>query len=211
MPARHIMFPADGLTLEGLSYLPEQGTQVPGLIICHPHPLRGGDMHNNVVMGLANAFVEAGYAVLCFNFRGVGKSTGSHGEGIAEQEDAKGALTWMAAQAGVDAERLLLAGYSFGARVALSVTATDPRVKGIIAVAPPMSRSDWPSLEAHQGPKLFFCGDADAVCPAEALTALVGRLPEPKGLFILPGGDHFFLGKEAALGQRAVTWFQEHI
>ncbi|MBI3330190.1 MAG: alpha/beta fold hydrolase [Nitrospinae bacterium] len=209
MPTQHITFPADDLTLEGVLSLPDQTSGVPGIVICHPHPLHGGDMDNNVVMALAAAFAGAGYAVLRFNFRGVGWSDGRYGEGIGEQADAKGALAYMAAQSAINAERLLLAGYSFGARVALTVAPADPRVQGIIVVAPPMRQADWPGLDTYRAPKLFFCGDADPVCPREAITALVDRLPEPKWLSILPGTDHFFLGHERTLGQQAVRLLQE--
>jgi len=209
MPTQRISFLSDDLTLEGVLFLPEEASGVPGLVICHPHPLHGGDMDNNVVMALAAAFAGAGYAVLRFNFRGVGWSGGRYGDGIGEQADAKGALTYMAAQSAINPDRLLLAGYSFGARVALTVAPADPRVQGIIAIAPPMRQADWPGLDAYRAPKLFLCGDADPVCPREAITTLVARLPEPKRLSILPGTDHFFLGQERTLGQQAVRLVQE--
>lgn len=209
MPPRRITFVADGLTLEGIFDLPERPAPVPGLVICHPHPLHGGDMDNNVVAALARAFAGSGYAVLRFNFRGVGRSTGSYAEGIGEREDARGALACISSQPGVDSEHLILAGYSFGARVTLAVAATDPRVSGMVAVAPPMFHQDRPSLETHHGPKLFVCGDADPYCPAEALTAWVDGLPEPKRLVVIPGTDHFFVGQERALGQHAVTLLRE--
>jgi alpha/beta superfamily hydrolase len=209
MATHHVTFPAEGLTLEGILFLPEQDRPPPGIVICHPHPLYGGDMENNVVTALADAFAKAAYAVLRFNFRGVGRSGGRYDEGSGERQDAMGALTWLAAQSAVDAEQLFLAGYSFGARVALAVASTDPRVQGVIAVAPPLRRDHWPGLEAYRRPKLFFCGDADPNCPPAAMMALLDRLPEPKQLVMLPGTDHFFLGHERALAQQAVTRLQE--
>ncbi len=209
MGTQHIAFPADGLTLEGIFSLPDGASRTPGLVICHPHPLYGGDMENNVVTALADAFADAGFAVLRFNFRGVGRSEGRYSQGLGEQEDVKGALTWMAAQSAVDSEGLLLAGYSFGARVALTVAPADPRVKGILAVAPPMRQGDWPGLDSYRAPKLFFCGDADPHCPYEVIAALVDRLPAPKRLLIVSGTDHFFLGQERVLGQHAVTLLRE--
>jgi alpha/beta superfamily hydrolase len=182
---------------------------MPGLVICHPHPLRGGDMLNNVVGALAEAFAATGFATLRFNFRGVGRSTGQYGEGLGEQEDAMAALSWLVAQPGVDAERLFLAGYSFGARVTLAVAATDPRVSGFIAVAPPILRGDWPSLESTRGPKIFLVGDRDPHAPSGRLASVVKGLPEPKRLVVLSNTDHFFVGQEPLLAQHAIKSLQE--
>jgi uncharacterized protein len=209
MGSLQITFPSESVTCEGLFEQPDAVAHVPGLVICHPHPLRGGDMENTVVRALAEAFAAAGFAVLRFNFRGVGKSTGHYGEGIGEQEDAKAALAWLAAQPGIDTDRVFLAGYSFGARVTLAVASTDPHVRGFFVVAPPVLRGDWPSLESHRGAKIFLCGDRDPVAPPEVLAGLVKSLPEPKRLLILQDADHFFVGQERMLAQHAVKWLQE--
>ncbi len=209
MATQLISFPAEGVTLEGLFVRPEHLPRTASLVICHPHPLYGGDMENNVVRALADAFAAAEFAVLRFNFRGVGRSTGRYSEGIGEQEDVKGALTWLAAQPTVDADRLFLAGYSFGVRVMLAVASIDPRVHGFIAVAPPTFHGSWPSLGEGRGLKVFIGGESDSYAPPEALTAWVDRLPEPKRLVILPGTDHFFTGYEGALSQRAVKVLQD--
>jgi alpha/beta superfamily hydrolase len=195
--------------LEGLFTMPDRTPNGIGAVVCHPHPLYGGDMWNSVVSALAEAFVAAGCAVLRFNFRGVGNSTGTYGEGTDEQDDAKGALTWLAAQPGVNADKLWLAGYSFGARVSLAVAAADSRVRGFIAVAPPVLRGEWPPLQTFRGPKIFISGDEDPYAPPEVLTPWVNGLPDPKRLVILRGLDHFFLGHERTLGQQAVTLLHE--
>jgi alpha/beta superfamily hydrolase len=166
-------------------------------------------MENNVVRGLTEAFAAAGFAILRFNFRGVGRSTGHYGEGIGEQEDAKAALAWLAAQPGMDADRLFLAGYSFGARVTLAVAATDPYLFGFIAVAPPALYGEWPSMVSSRGPKIFLCGDSDPYAPPEVLMGLVDSLPEPKRLVLFPNTDHFFVGQERMLGQHALKLVQE--
>lgn len=188
---------------------PDEAAHAPGLVLCHPHPLYGGDMENNVVRALAEAFAAAGFAVLRFNFRGVGRSTGHYGEGIGEQEDAKAALAWLAAQPGMDADRLFLAGYSFGARVTLAVASADPRVRGFVVVAPPVLGGEWPPLESSHGPKIFLCGNRDPYAPPEILMGLVKSLPEPKRLAIFPDTDHFFVGQEHTLAQHAVKLLQE--
>jgi uncharacterized protein len=207
--SQRITFTADGVTCEGLLVRPDLNGQTPGIVICHPHPLRGGDMLNNVVVALAEAFAAVGFAVLRFNFRGVGRSTGHYAEGIGEQEDAKAALAWLSAQPGVDGDRLFLAGYSFGARVTLAVASTDSRVRGFVVVAPSVLRGDWPFLESAHGPKIFFCGARDPVAPPEVLTGMIKGLPEPKRLVVFPEADHFFVGQERTLAQHAVRLLQE--
>jgi alpha/beta superfamily hydrolase len=166
-------------------------------------------MLNNVVMALASAFAEDGFAVLQFNFRGVGRSTGHYDDGVGEQEDAKAALSWLYAQPHIDANRVFLAGYSFGARVTLAVAATDSRIGGVILVAPPALRGDWPSLEATHGPKIVLCGGRDPVAPPEVVTGMMKRFPDPKRLAVLSDADHFFVGHEPILAQHAVKLLRE--
>jgi alpha/beta superfamily hydrolase len=209
MDHRHIAFPSDSGICEGIYVHPDEAAQAPGLVICHPHPLHGGDMENNVISALAAAFAAAGFAVLRFNFRGVGKSTGSYAEGLGEQGDAKAALAWIAAQPGVDTTRLFLAGYSFGARVTLDVAATEPRVAGFIVIAPPVRHGNWPPLESCRGPKIFLCGERDPYAPPDTLATLIKSLSEPKRLAIFSDTDHFFVGQEHTLAQHAVKLLQE--
>jgi alpha/beta superfamily hydrolase len=209
MESRRITFESCDATCEGVLLHPDGVSCAPGLVICHPHPLRGGDMQNIVVRCLAEAFAMAGFAVLRFNFRGVGQSTGRYDEGIGEQEDAKAALGWLAAHAGVNPDQLFLAGYSFGARITLAVASSDPRVCGFVVVAPPVLRGNWPHLESSRGPKIFLCGDLDPHVPLDVLIPLIDGLPEPKRLLIFPDTDHFFVGQERALGQSAVNLLQE--
>jgi uncharacterized protein len=208
MEHERIAFATDEITYEGLLTRPQMSVRTPGVVICHPHPLRGGDMSNNVVVALAEVFAEAGFAVLRFNFRGVGRSTGHYAEGVGEQGDAKAALTWLSELPGMDADRMFMAGYSFGARVTLEVASTDARVRGFAVVAPPV-RQGWPSLEPINGPKIFCCGERDPVAPPEVLRGLVQGLPDPKRLAFVPGADHFFVGQEHALAQHAVKLLQE--
>jgi uncharacterized protein len=209
MEIKRITFEANDVTCEGLLTSPNLNAQAPGIIICHPHPLRGGDMLNNVVVALAEAFAADGFAVLQFNFRGVGRSTGHYTEGIGEQEDAKAALTWLSAQPGIDVDRLFLAGYSFGARVTLAVASSDTRVCGCLVVAPPVLHSDWPTLESIRGPTIVLCGERDPVAPPEVVTGIMKNLPEPKRLAIFSDADHFFVGQERTLAQHAVKLLRE--
>jgi uncharacterized protein len=209
MEHRQIAFPSDSGTCEGLYVHPDEAARVPGLVLCHPHPLRGGDMENNVISAFATAFAAAGFAVLRFNFRGAGKSTGSYAEGLGEQGDAKAALAWIAAQPGVDTTRLFLAGYSFGARVTLAVAATEPRVVGFIVVAPPTRHGDWPPWNPPVG-RRFFCAASVTLTPHLTRSRPWSRAyKEPKRLAIFSDADHFFIGQEYTLAQHAVKLLQE--
>jgi hypothetical protein len=209
MESQRITFVVRDVTCEGLLTRPQIEAQAPGIVICHPHPLRGGNMMNNVVVALTEAFADAGFAVLQFNFRGVGKSTGYYAEGIGEQEDAQAALTCLSAQPGIAGDRLYLAGYSFGARVTLAVASSDPRVCGFLVVAPPTLRGEWPSLASSRGPKIVFCGERDPVAPPEVVRSMMKSFPEPKRLAVFSEADHFFVGHEYTLAQHAVKLLRE--
>src|SRR5262249_28427158 len=125
----HVTFPASEITLEGLFWAPPQ-TPAVGVVLCHPHPLYGGEMHNNIVSALADTLQQAGMATLRFNFRGVGRSGGEHGGGEAEVEDVKAAVTYLLSRQTVPT--VVVAGYSFGSMVGLRAGAADPRVHKLI-------------------------------------------------------------------------------
>ncbi|HJX69980.1 MAG TPA: hypothetical protein VJ441_02685, partial [Dehalococcoidia bacterium] len=101
--------------------MPQGEPPFPAVAVCHPHPLYGGDMHNNIVLAICSALAEASIAAFRFNFRGVGRSQGAFAEGVGAQEDVKAALAFLTPSSKVDSQRVGLAGYSFGTRVALPV------------------------------------------------------------------------------------------
>ena len=138
---------------------------------------------------------HAGCSTLRFNFRGVGRSTGQYGDGRGEQDDARAALEFVLAATG--ASRAILAGYSFGAIVALSVGAAAAAVDTLVAVAPPLAVSGLDGLSACNKSKLFLVGDADPFCPIADLEAALRRMPQPAHLRVLGGADHFLFGYEA--------------
>jgi alpha/beta superfamily hydrolase len=122
----HVRFSASGVVLEGIFERPKGEAPFPAVAVCHPHPLYGGDMHNNVVSVICQALAQESIATLRFNFRGVGRSEGSHEEGIGEQDDVSAALDFLESREGIDRGRIGLAGYSFGTKVAMPVAL--PRV-----------------------------------------------------------------------------------
>jgi len=200
---QHIRFPAGDVVLEGLVSLPEPAART-GVVICHPHPLYGGEMRNNVVEALAISLRKAGHATLRFNFRGVDGSSGEHGDGIAEIDDVRSAVSYLLQRQPF--ESIAVAGYSFGSLVGLRAGADDPRVDRLIGVALPIARRDASFLENTTKPKLLISGDRDEHSPLPALEALCARMPEPKQLVAINGADHFFRSREMEVADAALRF-----
>jgi alpha/beta superfamily hydrolase len=189
------------LRLEGVLHSIDGRGPWPAAVVCHPHPLGGGTMHNGVVVAIAKALADQGVAALRFNFRGVGGSQGQYDTGRGEQADVAGAIEWILAQPGVDPNRILLAGYSFGAGVGFAYAQTDPRVAAVAAVGLAAEMFEVGSLLSFAGPKLFVSGELDQIAPVGALRRLVDQLPPPKTLDIVAGVDHFWQGSEQKVGR----------
>jgi uncharacterized protein len=173
-------------------------------IVCHPHPLFGGTMHNKVVFRIARAFQDFGFAVLRFNFRGTGRSQGEHDRGFGEQDDLRAAIKFMEEKY-PDAE-IWLAGFSFGSTVMLNAAACDHRVRAIVAAGVPVSKYDLTEIARCGKPKLFVQGSLDQFGSVEDLKREFASLDEPKYLKIVEGADHFFEGHVEELSQ-AVSSF----
>jgi alpha/beta superfamily hydrolase len=173
-------------------------------IVCHPHPLFGGTMHNKVVYRIARAFQDAGFAVLRFNFRGTGRSEGTHDEGRGEQDDLRAAIQFMEDK--YASAEIWLAGFSFGSAVMLRAACGDPAIRALIAAGVPVSKVDFQHIVHCDRPKLFVQGALDEFGTREDLQAFVARLDEPKALKFIEGADHFFAGHLPELSQ-AVSEF----
>jgi len=173
-------------------------------LVCHPHPLYGGTMHNKVVYQTAKALHQLGAPVLRFNFRGAGQSEGEHDRGAGEQDDVRAALDYLAAE--FPGKPIVLAGFSFGSWVGLRVGCEDPRVSRLIALGLPVDNVDASYLKACTKPKLFIQGANDQFGSREKLEALFGELPEPKRLVFVGGADHFFEGHLDEVGPIIHDW-----
>ena len=185
-----LSLPGPAGALEALTACPppqnETGATV---VICHPHPLYGGTLHNKVVHTLARVFVELGLRSVRFNFRGVGQSAGSFANGLGETDDLLAVIEWVRIRRPQD--RIWLAGFSFGAYVALR-TAAGAQVAGLVTVAPAVHLYDFAALQLPACPWLLIQGEADEVVPVETVrTWLAGIAKQPEVLF-LPGVGHFF-------------------
>ena len=196
---------SDGVRLEGRLALPPAPTA--GLVLCHPHPLYGGDMDNPVVVRVSEVLGALGAATLRFNFRGVGGSGGAHDGGPGETRDVEAALAHL--RASLDGEPLLLAGYSFGATIAAGVAVRpEARLAGLLLIAPPLTLSgDEPflGLATFRAPCLAVAGSHDEFCPRDALDGLARRLPEAH-VVVVDGANHFFFGKLFPLGTAVAAW-----
>lgn len=191
------------LSLEGLLAAPEAPGA--GVVICHPHPLYGGDMDNPVVVRVQEVCAGLGLATLRFNFRGVGGSGGAHANGIGEQDDVRVALEALARATG--GAPTAIAGYSFGARIAALVACGDARIGGLALIAPPLGMYDFAGIEDVRAPTLMVAGTADSYCPAADFARLGARLPSATAVSI-EGADHFFFGKLFPLGEAVAKWAQ---
>ena len=172
-----------------------------GFVLCHPHPLYGGDMDNPVVIRAAEVCREAGYATLRFNFRGVGASAGSHDKGEGEQQDIRAAVATLAARLPATGP-IGVIGYSFGAWTAARAMRPGDAPLGLIA--PPLGMLDFSGLSRDGGRLLVVVGTRDSYCPIEALH----RLAQTTGAEerVIEGADHFFFGKLYPLGEAIGAW-----
>jgi alpha/beta superfamily hydrolase len=198
--------------LEGILHRPtDEAKNRPAVLLCHPHSLMGGSMDVPVIVATAEELAQRGMIALRFNFRGVGSSEGDFGQGVREVADVAGAVEFLLDREDVDAERLYLVGYSFGASVGLRHVEKDSRISAIVALCLPLGEMAIGSLQQdfwshYTNPKLFLAGDSDDICPLSELRPLVDRLPEPKKLVVLEGTDHFLWGREREIG-RAIADF----
>ncbi len=205
-----VAFKAGGLTLEGVVGCPDEVPgPLPGVVVCHPHPLGGGNMNNNLVASVYLALIESGFVALRFNFRGVGNSEGSHAQGEKEPEDAEAALDLLKGRADVDADRLGMAGYSFGAGVILGSLSRYADVKAFALFSPPVRFLEYPGVDEDARPKLFVCGDRDRSVPIDSLKEKVESLKQPAQCQVVAGADHFWVGREEEAARHAVQFFDD--
>ena len=203
-----VRFTSGDLTLEGTISWPQGPDRCPGIVICHPHPRHGGTMHNSVVAALAIAIGEAGMAALRFNFRGVGNSEGAYDRGIGEVEDAESALTFLTSNERINPSRVGIAGYSFGAGVALEAGAQSGVPQALASIACPMATFREMGVREMLQPKLLVSGELDHNFPADQFKFLAKRFQEPKEVTLVDGADHFFAGREAEIALIAAAFFK---
>ncbi len=204
--ARLIHFASsDGLQLEGRL---TPGAAERAVVLCHPHPLYAGSMLTPVIMTAEQAFQEAGFTTLAFNFRGVGASQGTYDEGRAEVNDVTGALSFLRETLGGSLRELAVAGYSFGSFVGGMAARMDPSVRFYLGIAPPLNHRDFEFLKAALFSMALIVGKRDEFCDPNRLEALYLSLPATPWLRLLDT-DHVFtdaLDKLAQACRDAIAW-----
>ena len=206
---RDVMFPSGDLALEGTLHLPADEGRFPGVVICHPHPRYGGDMYNVIVATLAQSLCAAGIAALRFNFRGVDMSEGSFDGGNGEIQDAEEALNYLSLSENIDASRVGIAGYSFGAAVAMAAASRSNLAQAIVSVACPSRVFNEMSAQEMLLPKLLILGEHDHDFPAQQFKFMARRYGDPKQVEIIGGADHFFGGHVAQVVGLATSFFEQ--
>ena len=192
--------------LEG-RYHQSKKPNAPIAIVLHPHPLHGGNMNNRVVFIMFNNFVERGFSVLRFNFRGVGRSQGTFDNGVGELSDAAYAFDWMQ-QFNSNSPFCWIGGYSFGALISMQLMMRRPEIEGFVSISPPAGTEDFSFLAPCPSSGLIIHGDKDTHVPLDAVKKLAQKLDGQKNisvnLGIIKGADHFYkdnmdnLSKEVA-------------
>jgi hypothetical protein len=200
MAEERIFFESKGLKLEGML---ADGPGEKGVVICHPHPLYGGSMHNNVVKAVAHAYQEEEYSTLRFNFRGVERSEGDFANGVGEQEDVKAALQTLGKKS------MDLAGYSFGAWVNALGLADFDKAQRLIMVSPPVSVIDFSFLEYSPKIKLVICGSRDEIAEYKKVEEMLARWNDQALSRVIQGADHFYSGYEEDLIDIVGTFLRE--
>ena len=196
--------------LEAILWTPTANPKPPmACVVCHPHPLFGGTMHNKVVYQVAKSLDLLGLAVLRFNFRGTGLSEGVHDDGKGEQGDVRAALDFLSAE--FAAVPQLVAGFSFGSVVGLRVGCEDARAAALIGLGLPVNRFEFPFLAACSKPKLFLQGAKDQFGAIEKTREVFAGFAEPKRLVEIADGDHFFVGKLDQVDRAIGDWVAQQI
>jgi alpha/beta superfamily hydrolase len=182
-------------------------------LVCHPHPLYGGTMHNKVAYHAMKALNSFGVPVLRFNFRGAGASAGEHDQGRGERDDVRTALDFLVSEF---QRPILFAGFSFGAAVGLRACCPDPRVRALVSLGTPVSAEGrsytYRFLADCTKPKLFVSGDHDQYGPVDEVRRVFETIPEPKQLVFIKNADHFFeKGHLPEMRSTVEQWLREFL
>ncbi len=206
--SRNLFLEGPAGRLEAIYWKPE-GRERPPLatVVCHPHPLFGGTMHNKVAYQAAKSLDVLGLPVLRFNFRGAGTSAGTHDRGRGERGDVTAALDFLAGE--FPETPLLVAGFSFGCFVGLHAGCKDERVTELIGLGTPVNNTDFSFLLDCEKAKLFVHGSNDEFGDVKKVEELVDSLPGEKRLVVVPGVDHFFAGKLKMVDDAIEKWMTE--
>ncbi len=196
---KKITFASQGLQIEALL---EKNNAARAVVITHPHPLYGGDMHNNVVAAVTRAYQKLNATTLRFNFRGVGRSQGSYDEGVGEQQDVRAAIAYLQEMGSTSID---LAGYSFGAWVNAHLNCRAAGIANMVMVSPPLAVIEFEAVNRLDCLRLIVTGSRDEIAPADLIKTVYHEWNPPAVLEVIQGADHFYGGFEAQLESVLMT------
>ncbi len=216
-----VHFNSDGLKLEGVLSYDENVLNPPMVLLCPPHPHLGGDMDNNVITSLGSVLAENGFAMLRFNYRGVGNSESKLGniaeiyeywESILNNDDCSDAIVDATSavkylESTVGSKKMFIVGYSFGAIVAMMLSVENADIRAFTSISTPFGRFDTSFLSDCKKPKLFICADNDFASSLEEVEKGMLNISEPKILDIMRECDHFYIDKELEIANKALRFF----
>jgi alpha/beta superfamily hydrolase len=205
--SRNLFLTGPAGRLEAILWSPSEGSPPMAALVCHPHPLFSGTMHNKVVYQAAKSLDALGLSVLRFNFRGAGMSEGKHDRGLGERDDVRAALDFLAAE--YPSVPLLVAGFSFGCWVGMRVGCEDTRVTSLIGLGAPVNNADFSYLAHCAKPKLFVLGANDIYGAPDKLKSVVSAAAGENRVVIVDDADHFFVGKLDRVDRAITAWLTE--
>ena len=197
------------IELEAEYFQSKKNPKSPLVLICHPHPQYGGNMQNNVVSGVYNKLIKSDVPCLRFNFRGVGKSTGSYSGGIGELNDVKVCVDFLIDEK--NHERIILCGYSYGAAIGCSAINYKDNIIGYIAISFPFDfvEAKYRELSQSNKPKLFIQGDQDTIASYERFQENYKFYNVPKKKEIINGADHFYWNYEEQVAEKVFDYYND--
>ena len=204
-----IIFNGPDGRLEG-RYHQSNHPNAPIAIVLHPHPLHGGNMNNRIVYMMYNAFVEKGFSVLRFNFRGVGRSQGNFDNGVGELSDAAYAFDWIQ-QLNTNSPFCWIGGYSFGALISMQLMMRRPEIEGFVSISPPAGLEDFSFLAPCPSSGIIIHGDLDEHISADAVKKLAQKLDEQNARVEVVDLFHFLISLAQTLGMSADDVFEAYM
>ena len=205
-----IGFKSQRLMLEGVLSTPQGlSGELPVVVVCHPHPVLGGDMEHAVVTAICRAASERGLASLRFNFRGVGDSEGEFSNGEGEQRDLEAAIKLARRWPGLDGKRIAVVGYSFGASVVLNGLRRCRPARCLAFVAPPIAAVRDSRIGGDKRPKLFATGQNDRISPPLGLQSALDEVRQPVRFAEIAGAAHSLQGREGEVGELVAAFVAE--
>lgn len=204
----HLFIENNGIKLETEMFQSTSRENNLFVLICHPHPQYGGNMYNNVVSGVFNKLVTNNISCIRFNFRGVGRSTGSHSDGTGELSDVHACINFLLNEK--KSEKIILCGYSYGAVIGCSAVEFSEKIAGYISISFPWGFMGlkYKELSQTKKPKLFIQGDRDSVASYQHFDNNYNFYDDPKSKRIIKGADHFYGGFEEAVAEEALNFIR---